>query len=194
MSPGPGAALSPDLQALREQFEAVADDARSLTQPLSDEQFNWRPHSAGWSVAMCLEHLNATARWYLPMIDEGIAEAMQLGRYGEGPFTYSWLERLLIRRTEPPPWPRLKTPAAVLPQADRKRAEVMSALLAYQVQYVDRLRQASGVHLTRARVSSPMSSLIRLSLGGSFLLMAAHERRHLWQARQLTREPGFPGA
>jgi hypothetical protein len=31
-----------------------------------------------------------------------------------------------------------------------------------------------------------------MSLGAGFALMAAHEQRHLWQARQLLRASGFP--
>ena len=36
------------------------------------------------------------------------------------------------------------------------------------------------------------SSLIKLSLGQSFALMTAHERRHLWQAAQVREAAGFP--
>jgi hypothetical protein len=31
-----------------------------------------------------------------------------------------------------------------------------------------------------------------MSLNSAFALMAAHERRHLWQARQVIAAPGFP--
>ncbi len=192
--PSPRASLPPELQALREQFEHIAAEARALVEPLSDEQFNWRPPSGGWSIGLCLEHLNATARWYLPQMDEGIAEAMQSGRYGEGPYAYNWFERWIVRRTEPPPWPRLTAPQAVVPAVGRKRSDVMAAFGAYQVQYVDRLRQANGVHLARAGVRSPAFRLLRIALGTAFLLMAAHERRHLWQAREVMRQPGFPMA
>jgi hypothetical protein len=68
----------------------------------------------------------------------------------------------------------------------------MAAFRAYQVQFVDRLRQANGLDLGRARVSSPVAAWVRLSLGSAFALMVAHERRHLWQARGITRLEGFP--
>ena len=68
----------------------------------------------------------------------------------------------------------------------------MAAFRAYQVQFIDRLRQANGLDLARARVSSPVSKWLRLSLGSGFALMAAHERRHLWQAREISETPGFP--
>jgi hypothetical protein len=61
------------------------------------------------------------------------------------------------------------------------------------VQFVDRLRQASGLDLARARVTSPAARWLRLPLGCGFALTAAHERRHLWQAKQLTSRSEFPG-
>jgi hypothetical protein len=68
----------------------------------------------------------------------------------------------------------------------------MAAFRAYQVQYVDRLRQANGLDLARARVRSPAASWIQVPLGTGFMAMTAHERRHLWQARRVLEAPGFP--
>jgi hypothetical protein len=68
----------------------------------------------------------------------------------------------------------------------------MAAFRAYQVQYVDRLRQANGLDLARARARSTVESWMVFPLGCAFAAMAAHERRHLWQANQLTQAPEFP--
>ena len=133
-----------------------------------------------------------TARLYLPQLDEGIANAIRQGMYGEGPFTYWWLARMFVRMLEPPPRFRAKTPAAFQPPPARARREIMAAFRAYQVQYVDRLRQANGLDLARARVRSPAAAWMYMPLGTGFAAMTAHERRHLWQARQMMRAPGFP--
>ncbi|HTM01894.1 MAG TPA: DinB family protein [Vicinamibacterales bacterium] len=184
--------LAPDVEDFRRQFEQLSTDADALVAPLTDAQFNWRPAPPVWSIADCFEHLNTTARLYLTRLDEGIADAIRNGTYGEGPFSSNVLGRLLVAVTEPPPKFRLKTPQAFQPRPDRLRSEVMAAFHAYQVQYVDRLRQANGVDLSRARVSSPVAAWLRMPLGSGFALMAAHERRHLWQARNLTQHPAFP--
>jgi hypothetical protein len=70
----------------------------------------------------------------------------------------------------------------------------VAAFRAYQVQYIDRLRQANGLDLGRARVRTPVATWLRMSLGSGFALLAAHERRHLWQARRITQMPGFPSS
>ena len=185
-------ALRPEIDAFRQQFEQLASDAGALVAPLNDEQFAWQSAPAAWSIAQCLDHLNMTARAYLPALDEGIAAAIRQGLYGEGPFAYWWLARLFVRTMEPPPRPRMKAPRTFLPPPARTRREIMTAFGAYQVQFVDRLRQANGLDLARARVRSPVVSWVHMPLGTGFAAMTAHQRRHLWQARKVMHAPGFP--
>jgi hypothetical protein len=188
-------ALTPEIDAFRRQFEQLADDADTLAAPLTDGQFAWAPPVSGrtgWSVAQCIDHLNVAARLYLPRLDEGISNAIRQGMYGEGPYKYWWIARLFVRMLEPPPLLRVKTPAAFTPPPDRTRREIMAAFRAYQVQYVDRLRQSNGLDLSRARVRSPIAAWLVMPLGSGFAAMIAHERRHLWQARRVVAHPQFP--
>ena len=192
MPPPAHLALTPEIDDFRRQFEALADDADALVAPLTDQQFAWQPAPDAWSIAQCIDHLNTTARLYLPRLDDGIANAIRQGLYGEGPFTYWWIARMFVRNLEPPPRPRVRTPPAFRPPPERTRHDIMAAFRAYQVQYVDRLRQANGLDLVRARVRSPVATWIPMPLGTGFAAMAAHERRHLWQARRVVEAPGFP--
>jgi hypothetical protein len=193
-------ALTPEIDEFRREFERLADEAAALVSPLSDEQFAWQPPAPSarrlprWSIAQCIDHLNVTARLYLPQLDEGIANAIRQGLYGEGPFKYWWLARMFVRMLEPPPRMRVRTPAAFEPPPLRTRHEIMAAFRAYQVQYVDRLRQANGLDLARARVRSPVVSWISVPLGSGFAAITAHERRHLWQARRVMQAPEFPAS
>jgi hypothetical protein len=182
--------LAPEIDAFRKQFEQLTADAEALAAPLTDEQFTWRPTPDGWSIAECLDHLNATARVYLPALDEGISDAIKRGVYGEGPFRYNWLGRLAVRFSDTRV--RLKAPDDVQPGAGRTRREILAAFKAYQVQYIDRLRQANGVDLARARVRLPAGAWLRIPLGSGFAVMLTHARRHLTQARCVRDAKQFP--
>jgi hypothetical protein len=184
--------LAPELSRFREQFERLARDAESIAGNLTDDQFNWKPPSGGWSVAQCIEHLNISIRSYLPALDEGIADAIRRGLYGEGPFRYGWFARTFVRSVGPGRRMKFKAPAAWAPPDSRPRQETLAAFRAYQVQCIDRLRQANGLDLSRARVKSPASSLLRLPLGAAFATLVAHAQRHLEQARRVLAEPAFP--
>ena len=180
--------LSPEVDDFRKRFEQMSAEADALAAPLSDAQFAWQPSPESWSVAHCLDHLNATARSYLPELDEGIADAIRRGLYSPGPYTYNWIGRAFVWIMEPPVRVRAKAPKAFQPPPSRSRRDIMAAFHAYQVQYIDRLRQASGLDLARARVSSPVVRWLRMPLGSAFAVMLAHERRHLEQARRVIKQ------
>jgi hypothetical protein len=185
-------ALAREIDEFRQQFEQISANAETLVAPLADDQFAWKPTPKSWSIAECLEHMNATARAYLPAIDEGIADAIRHGAYAEGPFHYNLIGRLFSHLMEPPARLRLRTSPDKQPGPQRPKRETLAGFRAYQVQYVDRLRQANGIDLARSCVRSPSFSWIRIPLGSAFASMAAHERRHLWQARRITQMAGFP--
>jgi len=185
-------ALAREIEQFRQQFEELSQQADALVGPLSDAQFLWQPSPTSWSIAECIEHLNTTARLYLPELDEAIANAIRRGTYGEGPFSYNVFGRFFTAAMEPPARIRVASPTAFHPLPTRPRSEVMAAFRAYQVQFVDRLRQANGLNLARAKVRSPTYPWLRFSLGSGFALMLAHERRHLWQARRILADAQFP--
>lgn len=62
-----------------------------------------------------------------------------------------------------------------------------------QAEVRDLLREAAGIDLNRTRFVNPFIPLVRFTVGTGFLVIAAHERRHLWQAERVKANPGFPG-
>ena len=161
-------ALAPEVDYFRRQFEQLATDANTFVTGLSDAEFAWQPGPERWSIAQCIDHLNATARVYLPVLDEGIADAMRRGLYSPGPYVYNWIGRIHVLVAQPDSWIRVKAQRAFEPAPGRTRQEIMAAFRAYQVQYVDRLRQANGLDLARARVASPLVQAQRVLEAAGF--------------------------
>jgi hypothetical protein len=184
--------LIPELQEYCRQVEAIKQDAHELMDGVTKTQFNWRSGADRWSIAECLEHLNITARLYFPVINEMITQALLHGWRSQGPFRHGWFGNFFVRSVEPPPGMRFKAPRRFVPPPDRPLSEVWSEFIAFQDRLIELIGRANGVDLARVKVQIPATNLIKLSLGQSFRLVAAHERRHLWQARQVKADPGFP--
>ena len=127
---GPSA-LAAEIEELRTQFERISTEVDALIGPLSDEQFAWQPAPDVWSVSQCLDHLNATARQYLPAMDDGVAEAVRRGLYGGGPYSYTWVGRLMVYLMQPTTHMRATAPKAFLPEPGRSRHDVVAAFRAY---------------------------------------------------------------
>ena len=186
--------LVSDLEDFRLLLEGVTADARDLTAALSDAQFGWRPAPGQWSIAECLDHLTQTGRVSVGHIRETLADARRRGLYSRGPFRYGLLGQMVVRSMGPRPRMKFKAPAAFRPLPERPRLEVERDFFALQDELLGLLRESNGINLRRAKVTSPVTKLLRLSLGQEFALLIAHEQRHLWQARQVRANPAFPPA
>jgi len=177
--------MNSELEGYQDQLLTIRQDAPGLLARLSDEQTNWRPAPNRWSIAECFGHLNVSAKQFMPMFDAAILGARARGLSSNGPFSYSLFERFFVQVVEPPPRFRIRTPAAFEPVRQMKGADVLQEFLGWQDQFAARLGQASGIDLKRARTRSPFVWWLRYSLGTGFAAFLAHERRHLWQAREV---------
>jgi hypothetical protein len=192
--------MTPELQDLLRQIDAIKADGNAVCAGLSDTQFNWRPGEGRWSVAECLVHLNLSVAATLPAFDRAIAEGRAKGRTARpgvgGPIRYSWFSRWMIGSMEPPPKRRMKTfPIFAVPEGrTHALSRVLAEFAAVRDQLAERVRRADGLDLQGNRTISPVTRLLRMPLGAYLQFVIAHDRRHLWQARQVRSAPGFGSA
>jgi hypothetical protein len=182
-----------ETQSMLDQLDAIKAEGRAVTAGLTDAQFNWRPGKNRWSIADCLQHLNVGVTTALPAFDRAIAEGRAKGQTAQGPFRYGWFARMVAGSMEPPPRWRMKT-AAVLRvplTATYRAADLGPQFTAVRDQLAECVRQSDGLDLSRVRTISTINRLLRLPLGAYFQFILAHDRRHLWQARQVRNAPGF---
>ena len=190
--------MSPELQDLLRQIDAIKADAQALCAGLSESQFNWRPGEDRWSMAECLVHLNRSVSATLPAFDRAIEDGRAKGRVakGGGPVRYGWFSRWMIGSMEPPPKRRMKTfPVFAVPVGGTHAiGRVLPEFVSMRDQLAERVRRADGLDLTGNRTVSPVTRLLRMPLGAYLQFVIAHDRRHLWQARQVRNAPGFGSA
>ncbi len=195
MTETPSRPLHAPLDEYVRQFEDLKRDARQLTEGLSDAQLNWSPAPGRWSMAQCLEHLNSVAEPYAQALEEGINRARGQDRRASGPARYGFVERWMIRSMEPPPRRRLPAPRMFQPAETAEPidgAAVIDDYLALKDRLIGLLASADGLDVGGVKITSPVTRLLKFRIGAAFAFVAAHERRHLWQARQVREDTGFP--
>jgi len=180
-----------ELAELHRQFAAAKADAADLAAGLKGTQFNWRPAPQSWSIAECLLHLNMAGHQYVRILEAVLPNARARGLIGEGPFGYGLFGKWILANTEPPPKRKFKTARSLQPPDDQPITAVLPTFLHLQDQLTQQLTEANGIDLARVKVPAPMGPL-RFNLHLTFAWIAAHERRHLWQARQVRNHAGFP--
>jgi len=171
------------------QVEASKSWFQHRVLPLSIEQLRWRPDLRRWSMAECLDHLNLTLDLYLPKIDRAIGG----GRIEETALC-SHCERAEIEALqlfEPPVTIAVPAPSTTLPSAAIDPDFLVERFYRTRARYVDAVHRSAGINLLRVRIVEPVYPVI-VTLGGTLALMAAHDRRHMWQAERVIRSPRFP--
>ena len=186
--------MNPELEIHLEQIRYIRQDVAALVANLADDQFTWRPAPDRWSIGECFEHLNLTAAAYIPVIDAAITDARSRNLRSPGPFVYPMFERLFVASNEPPVRRRFKAFKPYRPHPRLERHVVMTAFSGWQDRLSERIHAADGLDLRRARRRSPILPLLKMSLGTMFGLVLTHERRHIWQARQVRNQSSFPSA
>ncbi len=192
VKPVVGYQADPALANFADAMNAVENEFTRLTQPLTDQQVNWRPSDGRWSIAECMAHLVVSARAYVGPVDLAVERGFSRGLLGGREFHPGRIGRWLVAQMEPPPKRRMSAPGKIVPQ---KFESVVTLRRDYEQVHRDLIgavRRAEGLDLARVKLNSPIMPLLRQPLGTWLLFLAAHERRHLWQARQVRQEPAFP--
>ncbi len=184
--------MEPQLESLRTQFAAIRADAEALTSGLSDAQLRWRPKAGAWSIAECMSHLNSIDGEELPLLFRAIAMSRKEGRTAAGPFRWSLFERWFIASMEPPVRFKARAPKRWLPGPDPDPKETLLEFQRIQHDLYFLVGEADGLDLKGIKVASPAEKWLKMSLGSRIQLIAAHDRRHLWQARRVRESPEFP--
>jgi len=176
-----------DLEACLVQVEASKAWFHHRVLPLSIEQLRWRPDARQWSIAECLDHLNLTLALYLPKIDD----AIRRGRAATPCAGCEQAELDALQAFEPPVTTAEAAPRATMPGAGVDADWLVEQFHLTRDHYRDALRQASGLDLPHIRIAEPIYPVI-VSLGGTLAFIAAHDRRHMWQAERVRQAPRFP--
>jgi hypothetical protein len=176
-----------DIEALEEQLNAAEHDAQSLVAGLSAEQGTWRAAAGSWSIAECLEHLGISNRVYLRALEESAAHARGEGRPRRSPAMPGILGGWFVRTIEPPVKARFRAPRTIRPRKALKLPDALADFLASQEMVRAFLRSYAGIDLAGVRFPNPFIPGVRFSLATGLHVIAAHERRHLWQAWRVRR-------
>jgi hypothetical protein len=177
-----GYASSEQLAVLLNQIHGATRDAKMLVLGRTQADLTQRPGPDSWSVAECFDHLAQTTRAFLPAISNAIASAPNLTT--SRPLRTGTLARLFIRNLEPPSRLRFKVIAEIAPR-NQDFETAWSGFLESQSQLAEAMHSAAGLAIDQVRVKAPVYARISYNVYGAFRMLAAHERRHLWQTEKI---------
>ncbi len=181
--------LPPDLQELEDALDAAQRDARAVVDGLTADRGAWREQPGSWSVAECLDHLATANRVYLAAMEPSAARALSEGRRRRGAALPGLVGGWFVKYMEPPVKASMKgkAPRKIRPRTSPPLDDAITSFLASQDQVRAFVRNYAEIDLAGVRFPNPFIRGIRFSLATGLHVIAAHERRHLWQAWRVRR-------
>ncbi|MBK8851897.1 MAG: DinB family protein [Saprospiraceae bacterium] len=146
------------------------------------DALRWRKDEQSWNILECVEHLNRYGVFYLPAIESAIQNARKapgdhfaggwLGRY----FANSMLPKVKLNK--------MKTFKDKNPLNTPLDPSVIEVCIQQQIKMMELIERSREVSL-EIRVSTSLSSLLRLKLGDTFQFVINHNLRHVEQIKNV---------
>ena len=176
-----------DIASLQSAFARNVHDARALVDGCDGVSGAWQPAPGSWSIAECLDHLATSNRVYLAAMRPPAERARERGRRRRRPAVPGLLGGWFVRVLEPPARRGLRTraPRAIRPRPSPPLADAAQQFFAAHQEAERFLAEFAEVDLAGVGFPNPFIRGVRFSLATGLHVIAAHERRHLWQARRV---------
>jgi hypothetical protein len=182
-----------DRAALVAELERLERAFRERAGSLSSSAWSWRPDARTWSAGEIVDHLGRTNATYLAALEPALAKLAARSPRRAGPLAPGRAGRLFLTQLEPPPRYRVPAPRRIRPLPRVDPAAAWEAFSKAQRAVIELTRATAGLAPASVRFRNPLAfGLPLFDLATGLLIVAAHERRHLFQLERLRARPGFP--
>ena len=172
------------IDAIEEEINDATARAWSLVKSTDGRLFTVRPHPNSWSASECIAHLSISTEMFLPVLRTALDDARKRNLVSDKPPKMDWLGSVLRWFLDPPFRQRVKTAQPFVPKSVRAKAEAFGEFSTLQNKLLEILRASRGFDLRKIKIVSPFDKRVKYNLYSAFRIVAAHERRHLWQAER----------
>lgn len=176
------------IKLLSTQFSSIQSYFQEHIYAASYQELSAIPAWGGWSVLEVLDHLNFYNRWYLPRIDEAI-QRHQLSASDLPEFKSGLLGGYFTKMMKPSPngtiASKMKAPKNAIPATVLNPDLVVNQFSAHLTHLHYLLENAIHADLNKGRVTTSLSSLVRIKTGDSLAFLLAHMERHFCQIQSI---------
>jgi len=184
--------LPTQLALVKEELLDARERARALCRGADARTWATRPAADRWAIGECLTHLNIPSERFIPLLDDAIREGRARRMERDGPYGKGMVGWALLKFMEPPYKMKTTTVPEFVPVKVESMAETLERFDYLQQEVQVRIDRSTGLAVDRLRLTSPFNRRVTYNLYVAFCLIAAHQRRHLWQAEQAKKALRIP--
>lgn len=180
----------------REQYldsiDQIVRRAKELGNRYNLTQLTWQPAGGeAWSIYENLDHLTISVDVYLAAI-EAVLPGARSGGAADTIRASGFVAPRFLAGLEPPVQRKFRAPGKIRPRPTLNPEKILPDFLEATNRVVLLVKSSAGKDLNSVRFRNPLIPVLRFSVSSGLLIAAAHGRRHLWQAEQIPKDPGFP--
>lgn len=180
-------AMPQELKKIYDEFSQMKKDSSAFLSMVKENEFNKRPADNGWSIAECIDHLIVTGVDYCDTYEKGLKKLEEKNLRYSGEMKFSWIGTKFIGNVEPPVKKKFKSPGKWVPDSKINKTKATEAYLQLQDRWMELVERSAPWDLTKIKLPSPAVSWIKFSAFVILEVNAAHQRRHLEQAKNVKR-------
>jgi uncharacterized damage-inducible protein DinB len=172
------------INSLETELEVQLQEILKIFQNLPEDTLQKPTANGGWSIAECFEHLNTYADYYQPKIRKALSEK-EAAQHSIA-FSHSWIGQYFINMMD-------ASKSKKKYKAIKKHRPVSSknpyAVLATFIQHLEDLlalmKMARSRELQKIKISTSLSSFIKMNAGDTLQFLLTHNRRHINQSKDI---------
>lgn len=135
---------------------------------------------------MVLEHLDTTSEAYFGVVEPAMVRGSE--KKSQAPWKPGITGKIFLNALQKPT--KLKAPKKFQPI--KLRDAIIEQFIQQQEKLASLISEADGLDLRRIKFGSPVSLLLRFSLGDCFAILVMHQERHLKQMNRIKDHTMFP--
>jgi DinB superfamily len=174
--------ISSQLETCVHDFRHAMNEARNLLTYTNEEALRKRRSPSSWSALECVVHLNLATQAMLPGIRQAVEAAPQSSA-DKPTYKMDLAGRLLAWSLEPPVFIKMKAPESAQPLECAGPEPVLQEFEELHAQLIELLHASAGKAIDQQKMKSPFANM-HYNAYSAFRIIAAHDRRHLWQAHK----------
>jgi hypothetical protein len=178
------------LQKFLSEAPLLIEEANEQFSGLSESQINWKPSTEKWSIGECIKHLVITHKLYNSKIKELQPLFKDSGRDSIN-FKHSFSGRMILKYVDPDSATRAKTFKIFKPSSKQINTNIIRSYCEEVETMISFAGNLHGVDLTKLKISSPLTKLLKMNVGDALLVNLYHDKRHLNQAKKIINTTNF---
>jgi uncharacterized damage-inducible protein DinB len=172
------------INTLESELEIQLKEILEVFQNLPEHTLTKTPATGGWSIAECFEHLNTYAEFYQPRIRKALIENKTIDH--QVGFNHSWIGQYFITMMDASKSKKkYKAIKKHRPVLTKNPHLVIATFIQHLEDLVSLLKLARSRELQKIKVSTSLSSFIKMNAGDTLQFLLTHNRRHINQAKSI---------